>query len=43
MKVTAQDLGWKSDRRYLAQKSEIASTAHWYQTEPHEKFPPLPE
>lgn len=43
LKVTAQDLGWKVGKRYLAQKSEIASTAFWYQTEPHERFPPLPD
>ena len=42
LKVTMQDLGWKENNLYLAQKSDIASTAFWYQTEPHAKFPPLP-
>ena len=41
LKVTIQDLGWRGDGRYLAQKSDIASVAFWYQTEPHNKFPKL--
>ncbi|MDZ7604562.1 MAG: glycoside hydrolase family 172 protein [Cyclobacteriaceae bacterium] len=42
MKVTIQDLGWKSEGRYLQQASDIASVAFWYQTEPHAAFPKLP-
>jgi hypothetical protein len=42
MKVTIQDLGWRSGGRYLKQGSDIASVAYWYQTEPHHPFPPLP-
>ncbi|MFC5531323.1 glycoside hydrolase family 172 protein [Cohnella yongneupensis] len=42
LRVTIQDLGWRSDARYLAQRSDIASTAFWYQAEPHAPFPPLP-
>jgi hypothetical protein len=42
MKVTIQDLGWRSGGRYLKQGSDIASVAFWYQAEPHQKFPPLP-
>ena len=46
LRVTIQDLGWRGvrgvDRRYLAQKSDIASVAYWYQTEPHARFPKLP-
>ncbi len=42
IKVTVQDLGWKSEGRYLQQKSDISSVAFWYQTEPHQKFPVLP-
>jgi len=42
LKITIQDLGWRSDHRYLQQKSDISSVVFWYQTEPHAKFPPLP-
>jgi len=42
LKVTIQDLGWKQAGRYLPQKSDIASTCFWYQSEPHAKFPKLP-
>jgi hypothetical protein len=42
LKVTVQDLGWKTWGLYLAQKSDIASVAYWYQTEPHNAFPKLP-
>ncbi len=43
LKVTIQDLGWRSGGRYLAQRSDIITVAYWYQTEPHAKFPTLPE
>ena len=42
LKVTIQDLGWKSGGRYLPQHSDIITVAYWYQTEPHAKFPKLP-
>ena len=42
LKVTIQALGWQSGGRYLQLQDDIASVAFWYQTEPHEKFPPLP-
>lgn len=42
LKVTIQDLGWRSEGRYLPQKSDVSSVAFWYQTEPHVKFPKLP-
>jgi hypothetical protein len=45
--VTIQALGWRSrldgKRRYLPLQDDIASTAFWYQTEPHAQFPPLPD
>lgn len=41
LKVTIQDLGWRSGGRYLPQKSDISSVAYWYQAEPHQKFPTL--
>lgn len=43
LKVTIQDLGWHHGGRYLLQKSDISSTCFWYQTEPHVKFPKLPD
>ena len=46
LKVTIQDLGWRSavdgQGRYLPRQDDIASTAYWYQAEPHAEFPPLP-
>jgi len=43
LRVTIQALGWRSGGRYLPLKDDIASTAFWYQTEPHAPFPKLPE
>jgi len=43
MKVTIQALGWRSGGRYLPLQDDIASTAFWYQAEPHAPFPKLPE
>jgi hypothetical protein len=42
LKITIQDLGWKSGGRYLAQNSDIFSVAFWYQNGPHGAFPKLP-
>lgn len=46
LRVTIQALGWRSQlngmRRYLPMQDDIASTAFWYQTEPHAPFPTLP-
>jgi len=42
LKVTIQDLGWKSAGRYLVQQSDISSVVFWYQAEPHRSFPKLP-
>ena len=42
LKVTIQDLGWKSGRRYLKLRDDIASVAFWYQLGPHTAYPPLP-
>jgi len=41
MRVTIQDLGWRSERRYLVQQSDIASVAYWYQTLPTSPLAPL--
>jgi hypothetical protein len=43
LKVTIQALGWRSGGRYLPLQDDIASTAFWYQREPHVPFPPLPD
>ncbi len=45
LRVTIQALGWRSalegKSRYLPLQDDIASTAFWYQTEPHGPFPAL--
>ena len=42
LKVTIQDLGWHQDGRYMPLQDDIATTAFWYQIEPHNPFPKLP-
>lgn len=42
LKVTIQALGWRSGGRYLPLQDDIASTAFWYQAEPHHCFPVFP-
>ncbi|MDQ3397385.1 MAG: DUF2961 domain-containing protein [Deinococcota bacterium] len=46
LQVTVQALGWRAPlegkRRYLPLQDDIASTAFWYQQEPHALFPALP-
>lgn len=43
LRVTIQALGWRSalqgQRRYLPLQDDVASTAFWYQAEPHTPFP----
>ena len=41
--VTMQGLGWRTGGRFLPAQDDIASVAFWYQTEPHVKFPNLPD
>jgi hypothetical protein len=43
LKITVQALGWRSGNRYLPLQDDIATTAVWYQTEPHAPFPALPD
>ncbi len=43
LRVTIQALGWRSDSRYLPLQDDIASTAFWYQREPHAPYPTLPD
>ena len=42
LKVTLQDLGWRSDIKFLPRQDDFASTAYWYQTLPTARFPCLP-
>jgi hypothetical protein len=46
LRVTIQALGWRSSvegqRRYLPLQDDIASTAFWYQAEPHAPYPDTP-
>ena len=42
LKITMQALGWRSGGRYLPLQDDISSVAYWYQTEPHNPFPTLP-
>jgi hypothetical protein len=37
------DAGWRPGKYYLPLQDDIASTAYWYQTEPHAPFPAFPE
>ena len=42
LRVTIQDLGWRTGGRYLPLSDDISSVAYWYQMEPHVAFPKLP-
>jgi hypothetical protein len=42
LKVTIQDLGWWPNGKYQPLDDDFASTAFWYQKEPHAEFPKLP-
>lgn len=41
LRVEIQTLGWRDGGRYLPLKDDLASTAFWYQAEPHNPFPVL--
>lgn len=43
IRVSIQPLGVRCDSQYLCLQEDIASTAYWYQEEPHETFPTLPD
>jgi len=43
LKVTIQALGWRDGGCYLPLQDDIATTVFWYQTEPHNPFPALPD
>ncbi len=41
--VTIQAIGWRAAGRYNPARDDLASTAFWYQAEPHATFPKLPD
>lgn len=43
LSVSVQALGWRSGGRYLRLRDDVASTAFWYQAEPHAPLRPLPD
>jgi len=43
LKVDMQAIGWRSEGRYLPLQDDISSVAYWYQAEPHNSFPELPD
>jgi hypothetical protein len=42
LRVTVQALGWWPDGTFQPLTDDIATVAYWYQTEPHQAFPPFP-
>jgi hypothetical protein len=42
LRVTIQDLGWWPNGKYQPLDDDFASTAFWYQKEPHAPFPKFP-
>ena len=42
LRVTAQDLGWRSGGRYLPRRDDFMTVAYWYQTLPTAPFPAFP-
>jgi len=42
LRVTIQGLGWWPNGKFQPLADDVASTAFWYQTEPHASFPKLP-
>jgi hypothetical protein len=41
LRVTIQELGWWPDGTYEPLTDDVASTAYWYQSEPHAAFPAM--
>jgi hypothetical protein len=42
LRVTVQTLGWWPNGKFQPLTDDLASVAYWYQSEPHNPFPPLP-
>lgn len=43
IRITCQQLGWRSEHRYLPLQDDVAATAWWYQQMPHSIPPELPD
>jgi hypothetical protein len=47
LRINVQDLGWRSSQednwRFMHRQDDVATTAFWYQAEPHGDHPPLPD
>ena len=43
LRVTIQAIGWRSEGRYLPLQDDISSVVYFYQSEPHNTFPKLPD
>jgi hypothetical protein len=43
LRVTIQALGWWLDRKFEPLTDDLCSVAYWYQREPHDAFPALPD
>ena len=43
LRVTIQDLGWRSHDRYLQLQDDISSVAYWYSDNLQDIYPPLPD
>ena len=42
LRVTIQDLGWRSGNRYLPLQDDISSVAYWYSDNLEDVYPPMP-
>ncbi|MFA6948237.1 MAG: DUF2961 domain-containing protein, partial [Eubacteriales bacterium] len=42
LRVTIQDLGWRSEGRYLVRRDDFMSVAYWYADTPAQNFPAYP-
>jgi hypothetical protein len=42
LKVTIQGIGWYPNGKFMPLTDDISSVAYWYQAEPHNTFPKLP-
>lgn len=43
IKIEIQPLGVRYDNQYMLLQDDVATTAYWYQKEPHKQFPKLPD
>ncbi len=43
LRVTVQALGWYPNHKFQPLTDDLASVAYWYQAEPHNAFPAIPD